>query len=121
MALATLGIVLASLGRVDHAIAAAVERVEPTASPSCPRPQRGSTPPKPTKLEPTGAPTPNSGPTSPPDSMPSALPYPAAIARYHEADARLRSRNDHQRAATAARMALATPMRHPTARSAASQ
>jgi DNA-binding CsgD family transcriptional regulator len=37
-----------------------------------------------------------------------AVPYPAAIARYHEADARLRGRSGHQRAATAARKALAT-------------
>ena len=37
-----------------------------------------------------------------------ALPYPAAIARYHEADARLRSRSGHERAAVAARTALAT-------------
>ena len=36
-----------------------------------------------------------------------AVPYPAAIARYHEADARLRSRSGHLRAATAARTALA--------------
>jgi DNA-binding CsgD family transcriptional regulator len=39
------------------------------------------------------------------------VPYPAAIARYHEADARLRRRSDHQRAATAARTALATAER----------
>ena len=37
-----------------------------------------------------------------------ALPYLAAIARYHEADARLRSRSGHQQAAAAARSALAT-------------
>ena len=35
------------------------------------------------------------------------VPYEAAIARYHEADARLRSRNDHQLATAAARAALA--------------
>ena len=40
--------------------------------------------------------------------MPSPFPIPAAIARYHEADARLRSRSGHQRAAAAARSALAT-------------
>ena len=37
-----------------------------------------------------------------------ALPHPAAIARYHEAEARLRSRSGHQQAAVAARAALAT-------------
>ncbi len=37
-----------------------------------------------------------------------ALPYPAAFARYHEADARLRNRSGHQQAVTAARTALAT-------------
>jgi DNA-binding CsgD family transcriptional regulator len=37
-----------------------------------------------------------------------AWPYEAAIARYHEADARLRSRSGHQQAAAAARTALAT-------------
>ena len=36
------------------------------------------------------------------------MPYPAAIARYHEADARLRSRSGHQQAAAAARKALMT-------------
>ena len=36
------------------------------------------------------------------------MPYPAAIARYHEADARLRSRSGHQQAAAAARKALVT-------------
>jgi DNA-binding NarL/FixJ family response regulator len=36
------------------------------------------------------------------------LPYFAAIARYHEADARLRSRSGHQQAAAAARRALDT-------------
>ncbi len=40
-----------------------------------------------------------------------ALPHPAAIARYHEADAWLRSRSGHQRAAAAARSALATAER----------
>ena len=40
-----------------------------------------------------------------------ALPYPAAIARFHEADARLRSRGGQQRAAAAARTALATAER----------
>ena len=40
-----------------------------------------------------------------------AVPYPAAIARYHEADARLRSRSGRERAATAARAALATAER----------
>ncbi len=37
-----------------------------------------------------------------------ALPYPAAIARYHEADTRLRRRSGHQQAAGAARSALGT-------------
>ena len=37
-----------------------------------------------------------------------AVPYHAAIARYHEADARLRSRSGHQQAAAAAAAALAT-------------
>ena len=36
------------------------------------------------------------------------MPYPAAIAHYHEADARLRSRSGHQHAAAAAHTALAT-------------
>jgi DNA-binding CsgD family transcriptional regulator len=40
-----------------------------------------------------------------------AVPYPAAIARYHEADALLRHRSGHEPAATAARAALASSER----------